>query len=190
MSVSGNIFVAIVGFAFAGGTGDQMSDREIGSSRPESAYRDDIPAERARASEDVIRPGDSTRKVVDWLGQPRPQHKQQHFWSYFFAYGTPWEDNTALVTVTVWFDGDRVRNVEVKYRPPQETVQSVRTWLKTGTPDREVQKQLGRPAKIDGNRWSYSWDYSRSRRFSIDVVFTPEKAVAQVNVRSAHFDYF
>jgi len=139
-------------------------------------------------AEDAIRPGDSKQKVISLLGQPRNQHKRKHFWSYFFAYGTPLADSTPLATVTVWFDGDKVRRVEVWFRPARDAVEWAKERLKPGTTAQQVRKQFGRPAKTEGNRWHYSWEYGHNTEFWLDVTFAEDQTVTKVDVRSAHVD--
>jgi len=151
-------------------------------------YRSDVSLTQAMGAEDAIRPGDSKQKVIGLLGQPRDQHKSEHSWSYFFAYGTPLADSTPMATVTVWFDGDKVRRVKLRFRPAREAVESAKERLKPGTTAQQVRKLFGRPRKTAGNRWRYSWEYNRNTEFRLDVTFAKNQTVAKVDVRSAHVD--
>jgi len=154
-----------------------------------SLYRSDVSLTQAMGAEDAIRPGDSKQKVIGLLGQPRDQHKSEHSWSYFFAYGTPLADSTPMATVTVWFDGDKVRQVKVWLRPSRDTVESAKERLKPGATAEQVRKQFGRPSRSEGNRWHYSWEYSHNTNFWLDVTFAEDETVTEVDLRSAHVDY-
>lgn len=152
-------------------------------------YRSDVPLAKVMTADETIKPGDSIQKVIDLFGQPRDRHKKEHLWSYFFAYGTPHADSTPMATVTVWRDGDVVRQVKVWFRPARDVVESAKERLKPGTTAEDVLKQLGRPQQRDGNQWRYSWEYSRNTEFFLDIVFANDQTVTGVDVRSAHVDY-
>jgi hypothetical protein len=91
-----------------------------------SLYRSDVSLVKAMTADAAIHSGDSRQKVIDLFGQPFDRHKEEHRWSYFYAYGTPHSDSAPMATVTVRFDGDVVRDVEVRFRPARDAVESAK----------------------------------------------------------------
>jgi outer membrane protein assembly factor BamE (lipoprotein component of BamABCDE complex) len=151
-------------------------------------YRSDVSLVKAMTADAAIRSGDSKQKVIDLFGQPFDRHKEEHRWSYFFAYGTPHADSTPMVAVTVWFGGDVVRDVEVWFRPARDTVVSAKGPVQPGTTAEEVLRKLGRPRERTGNKWRYSWEYHHNSLLFLDVTFAEDQTVRNVRRDSVYVD--